>query len=119
MPATIHDASYALLKTSLGLYLPGPDIEKVLLVKLDQAAGQLQRAGLTLDAKDPADASLLAAYAEWLYNRRTDMALKPRSLIEEIHSRQIAKATASAKPPAPEPDDGADVYVIDDEEVEM
>lgn len=96
MAASTTDTAYILLKASLGLANPGAEISRLLLTKLDQASGQLARAGIRLDSSS-ADAALQAAYAEWLYSRRTDADLKPRSLVEEIRSRQIAHATGVAE----------------------
>ncbi len=95
MAASTNDTAYILLKASLGLAEPGAEISRLLLTKLDQAAGQLARAGIRLDSGSAADAALQAAYAEWLYSRRADTDLKPRSLVEEIRSRQIAQATGA------------------------
>ena len=90
MPAS---ASYELLKAALGLKTVSPEIEMLLYSKLDQARGGLERAGLTLDETAPPDCALIAAYAEWLYTRRHIEDPKPRSLTDEIHSRQVHRAT--------------------------
>jgi len=85
--------AYTLLKMSLGRTTVPPELETLLRAKCDQAAGELRRAGLSLDDGSPADNALIAAYAEWIYRRRNAEDPKPRALRDEIHSRQIARTT--------------------------
>ena len=94
--STTYAAPYALMKAAMGRTTVSEEIENLMLAKIDQANSALARAGIVIDTGVPSDNSLLAAYAEWIYNRRNSEDPKPRSLIEEIHSRQIAKSTASA-----------------------
>lgn len=91
-----EDTAYLLLKAALGRKTVPEEIEALMRAKLNQARGGLRRAGLALSDSDPADCGLIAAYAEWLYTRRHVEDPKPRSLVDEIHSRQISKATSAA-----------------------
>ena len=91
-----EDTAYLLLKAALGRKTVPEEIEALMRAKLNQARGGLRRAGLELSDSDPADCGLIAAYAEWLYTRRHVEDPKPRSLVDEIHSRQISKATSAA-----------------------
>lgn len=91
-----EDTAYLLLKAALGRKTVPEEIEALMRAKLNQARGGLRRAGLELSDSDPADCGLIAAYAEWLYTRRHVEDPKPRSLVDEIHSRQIYKATSAA-----------------------
>lgn len=91
-----EDTAYLLLKAALGRKTVPEEIEALMRAKLNQARGGLRRAGLELDDSDPADCGLIAAYAEWLYTRRHVEDPKPRSLVDEIRSRQIDRTTAAA-----------------------
>lgn len=91
----IEDPAYLLLKASLGRKTVPEEIEALMRSKLSQARGGLKRAGLELDDSDPADCGLIAAYAEWLYTRRHVEDPKPRSLVDEIRSRQVAETTGT------------------------
>lgn len=91
----LEDPAYLLLKASLGRKTVPEEIEALMRSKLSQARGGLRRAGLALDDADPADCGLIAAYAEWLYTRRHVEDPKPRSLVDEIRSRQVDKSTGT------------------------
>lgn len=91
-----NTTAYLLLKAALGRATVPTDAERLMRARIEQAIGGLKRAGLDLDENDPADCGLIAAYAEWLYTRRHVEDPKPRSLVDEIHSRQISKATSAA-----------------------
>ena len=91
--AECEDAAYLLLKAALGRKNVPEEIEALMRAKLSQARGGLKRAGLELSNSDPADCGLIAAYAEWLYTRRHVEDPKPRSLVDEIRSRQIDRTT--------------------------
>lgn len=88
--------AYLLLKMSLGRATVSLELETLLRAKCDQAAGELRRAGLSLDGSSAADNALIAAYAEWIYRRRNAEDPKPRALRDEIHSRQLARTTGGA-----------------------
>ncbi len=90
-----EDPAYLLLKASLGRKTVPEEIEALMRSKLSQARGGLKRAGLELKDSDPADCGLIAAYAEWLYTRRHVEDPKPRSLVDEIRSRQVDKSTGT------------------------
>lgn len=96
-----EDAAYLLLKAALGRKTVPEEIEALMRAKLTQARGGLKRAGLELSDNDPADCGLIAAYAEWLYTRRHVEDPKPRSLVDEIRSRQLDRTTAAAEEAAP------------------
>lgn len=84
---------YLLLKASLGRASVSQEIELLLRAKCEQALKALQRSGVSPDLSEPADCALIAAYAEWLYKRRNAEDPKPRALIDEIHDRQVSRAT--------------------------
>lgn len=88
-----NTAPYLLLKASLGRASVPADAERLMRSKIEQARGGLKRAGIIVDDNDPADCALLAAYAEWLYTRRHVEDPKPRSLVDEIRSRQLSETT--------------------------
>ena len=90
-----EDTAYLLLKAALGRKTVSEEIEALMRAKLTQARGGLMRAGLELSDNDAADCGLIAAYAEWLYTRRHVEDPKPRSLVDEIRSRQIDKSTGT------------------------
>ena len=92
-----NSAAFALLKAALGRRTVPDEIALLMFARIDQARGALLRAGIEIDDTDPADLSLLAAYAEWLYMRRNSEDPKPRSLVDEIHSRQVAKSTGGSE----------------------
>ena len=91
-----EDTAYLLLKAALGRKTVPEEIEALMRAKLNQARGGLRRAGLALSDSDPADCGLIAAYAEWLYTRRHVEDPKPRSLVDEIRSRQLDKTTSES-----------------------
>ena len=91
-----EDTAYLLFKAALGRKTVPAEIETLMRAKLNQARGGLRRAGLALSDNDPADCGLIAAYAEWLYTRRHVEDPKPRSLVDEISSRQIDRTTSAA-----------------------
>ena len=91
-----NTAAYLLLKAALGRATVSAEIEALMRARLAEARGSLQRSGIELDDTDPADCAFLAAYAEWLYTRRHSEDPKPRSIVDEIHSRQVARTTADA-----------------------
>ncbi len=93
---TAEDTALAFLKTALGRNAVDTKTEAYLSATLDRARGELQRAGLSLDEGNPADCALLAATAEWIYKRRNAEDPKPRSLRDEIHSRQVSRTTGGA-----------------------
>ena len=91
-----NTTAYLLLKAALGRATVPTDAERLMRARIEQAIGGLKRAGLELDENDPADAGLIAAYAEWLYTRRHVEDPKPRALTDEIRSRQLDKTTGGA-----------------------
>lgn len=88
--------AFSLLKAALGRAVVPEEMRALMYARIDQARGDIARAGLTLDDGAPADMAFLAAYAEWLYSRRSAEDPKPRSLVDEIRSRQTARATGGA-----------------------
>lgn len=87
----------AFLKTALGRYAVDIPTQAYMEATLDRARGELYRAAVPFDEAFPADAALVAAYAEWIYRRRNAEDPKPRSLRDEIHARQLDR-TAGGTP---------------------
>lgn len=88
--------AFAFLKAALGrnaVDIPTADYMEGVL---ERARGELRRANVPFDETQSADCALLAAYAEWIYKRRNAEDPKPRSLRDEIHSRQLARTTGGA-----------------------
>lgn len=92
----VNEIAYSLFKTAIGRASVSQDVEVLLRATVQRAQGELERAGLTLDPACSADAALIAAYAEWVYRRRNAEDPKPRSLTDEIHSRQLHRSTKGA-----------------------
>jgi hypothetical protein len=50
----------------------------------------------TLDASDPGDQELIVEYAEWLWNKRTEMTGMPRMLRWALNNRIFAEKAGGA-----------------------
>lgn len=95
----VNPAAMSLLKTSLGFYGPVPEgVEELLAGKLAQADTAARRAGLELNAADPADLEFLVAVAEWLYRKRDAGSGLSRMIREELNDRKVAKCTTGGAP---------------------
>ena len=93
-----NETAYNLLRVALGRESVSQDVALLLRSTVQRAIGELERAGLPLNPACSADAAFIAAYAEWIYRRRNAEDPKPRSLTDEIRSRQLARSTGEAAP---------------------
>lgn len=92
-----NPAALAFLKTDLGFLGPcPPGVEDFMRGKLDQAAARIRQAGLELDLNDRADLQFLASWAAYLYRKRDAGTGVPPMLRDELHDRQVARATGGA-----------------------